>query len=267
MSRVPAEWPTGDAAHSIISLSLGGQAVVQQLDTALPCEVCGRETRHQVLYLGRRLAEVYCVECGRCMGMDRREVVRSFIGEVVMQTLRLPREVRQELKGGFGSAASTLPQQMARLPMALARDAIHLLRMARTLEGNRRTLEAIFSHAETTLVCSRCKQETPHRILYLGHRMAEARCDTCGHGLGMTREEVFSDFVGELVLHLLKLPRHVRQELRSDFAHAVQTLPGQMARMPFHFARDFLRLVQLLRGPRQVGSDPRPRRHPESGSR
>jgi len=211
IAGVPAERPTGDTPHSIISLSLGGHAVVQQLDTALDCEACGRETRHQVLYLGRRIAEVHCVECGRCMGMDRREVVRAFIGEVVMQTLRLPREVRQELKGGLGSAVATLPRQIAQLPMVLAQDAIHLLRMAWTLEGDRRTLEAIFSHAETTLVCPRCKQETPHHILYLGHRMAEARCDTCGHGLGMTREEVFSDFVGELVIHQLKLPRHVQQ--------------------------------------------------------
>ncbi len=253
ISGVPEERLTGGAPFSIISLSLGGHAVVQQLDTALDCETCGRQTRHQVLYLGRRIAEVHCVECSRCIGVDRREVVRAFVGQVVMQTLRLPREVRRELKAGLGSAVATLPRQIAQLPMVLARDAIHLLRMAWTLEGNRGTLEAMFSQAGATMACTRCKQETPHHILYLGHRLAEARCDTCGHGLGMTREEVFSDFVGELVLHLLKLPGHVRQELRSDFAHAVQTLPRQIVRIPFHLARDFLWLVRLLRSPRQVG--------------
>lgn len=81
----------------------------------------------------------------------------------------------------------------------------------------------------------------------------------------MTREEVFSDFVGAALLHLLKLPRHVRQELRSDFAHAVQTLPRQMVRMPFHFARDFIRLIRVLRGERRQGRLPvRPGREGDS---
>lgn len=257
MPESASETRNVDAPHSIVSLSLGGHAVLQQLDTVLVCEACGRETRHQILYLGQRIAEVRCMECGRCIGMDRREVVRAFIGEVVIQVLRLPHEVTRELKeGGLGKAVATLPRQMARLPGALAQDAVQLLRMAWTLQGDREALEAIFSQVDTELFCRTCNQDTPHQILYLGHRLAEARCEQCGRGVGMTREEVFSDFVGEVFLHLLKLPRHVRRELRSDFARAVQTLPRQMVRMPFRLARDFTRLVRVLRGPRQAGEAP-----------
>lgn len=239
--------------HSIVSLSLGGHAVLQQLETTLRCETCGRDTVHQILYLGQRIAEVRCVECNRCIGMDRREVVRAFIGEVVIQILRLPQEVTRELKGGLGKAVVTLPRQMARLPVALAQDTVQLLRMAWTLREDHETLEAIFNQVDTTLFCTGCGQETTHRIVYLGHRLAEARCEACGRGIGMTREEVFSDFVGEAFLHLLKLPRHVRRELKSDFAHALQTLPREMVRMPFRLARDFLRLVRMLRGPSRSG--------------
>jgi transcription elongation factor Elf1 len=242
-----------DDSHSIVSLSMGSHVVLQQLDADLVCEVCGRETRHQIVYLGQRIAEVRCGECGRCLGMDRREVVRAFIGEVVMQVLRLPHEVTRELKEGLGKAATTLPRQMARIPVVLAQDTMHLLRMAWTLQGDREALKAIFSQMETLMPCPRCKQETPHRILYLGRRLAEARCVTCGSGIGMSREEVFSDFAGEVFLQMLKLPRHVRRELRDDFAYAVRTLPSEMVRMPFRLARDFVRLVRLLRDPRQVG--------------
>lgn len=253
MSKPPSDLPEIQGSHSIVSLSLGGHAVLQQLETILACEACQRETLHQILYLGQRIAEVRCAECGRCIGMERRDVVRAFIGEVVIQALRLPGEVTRELKGGFGKAVATIPRQMARLPAALAQDAVRLLRMAWTLEEDRETLETIFSQVDTTLFCGGCNQETPHRIVYLGQRVAQARCGACSREIGMTREEVFSDFVGEAFLNLLKLPRHVRRELRSDFAHAVQTLPSQMVRMPFRLARDFIRLVRLLRGPRQAG--------------
>jgi len=63
--------------------------------------------------------------------------------------------------------------------------------------------------------------------------------------------------VGEAFLHLLKMPRHVRRELRSDFTRAVQTLPRQMLRMPFHLARDFVRLVRILRGAESHGKGSR----------
>jgi hypothetical protein len=185
--------------------------------------------------------------------MDREEIVRAFVGEIVIQILRLPQEVTREFKRGPGKAVAALPRQMARLPAALARDAIGLLRMVRTLPENHEVLDAIFSQVDTTLFCTGCGQETPHRILYLGRRLAEARCETCGRGVGMRREEVFSDFVGEAVLHLLKMPRHVRRELRRDFVHAVQTLPRQMLPIPFRLARDFIRLVRILRGPRKAG--------------
>lgn len=262
MSTPPSDPPAIQGSHSIVSLSLGGHAVLQQLETVLVCEACGRETLHQILYLGQRIAEVRCAECGRCIGMERRDVVRAFIGEVVIQALRLPGEVTRELKGGLGKAVATIPRQMARLPAALAQDAVRLLRMAWTLEEDREALETIFNQVDTTLFCTGCNEETPHRIVYLGRRLAQARCGACGHETGMTREEVFSDFVGEVFLHLLKLPRHVRRELRSDFAHAVQTLPSQMVRMPFRMARDFTRLVRLLRGPRQAGGAPESLRIP-----
>lgn len=253
MLRSSSDLPEITGPHSIVSLSLGGHAVLQQLDTTLRCEACSRETLHQILYLGRRIAEVRCVECGRCVGMDREGVVRAFIGEVVIQVLRLPQEVTREIKRDPGGAIVALPRQMARVPVALAQDAIRLLRMVRSLREDREVLDSIFNQADTTLFCTGCGQETPHRILYLGRRLAEARCEACGRRIGMTREEVFSDFVGEALLHLLKLPRHVRQELRSDFARAVQTLPRQMVRMPFRLARDFIRLVRILPGAKRHG--------------
>jgi transcription elongation factor Elf1 len=253
MQRSPADLPDATSPHSIVSLSLGGHAVLQQLDTTLHCEACGRETMHQILYLGQRIAEVRCVECGRCIGMDREGVVRAFIGEIVIQVLRLPQEMTKEFKRGPGKAVAALPRQMARLPVALAHDAVRLLRMVWTLREDHEILHDFLSQVDTTLTCTTCGRETPHRILYLGRRVAEARCESCGRGVGMTREEVFSDFVGEALLHLLKLPRQVRQELRSDFTHAVQTLPRQMVRMPFHLARDFIRLVRILRGAERHG--------------
>src|SRR5574341_850378 len=161
MPNSPSDVPEIRGSHSIVSLSLGGHAVLQQLDTVLGCEACGRE------------------------------VVRAFIGEVVIQALRLPGEVTRELKGGLGKAVATIPRQMARLPAALAHDAIRLLRMARSLEEDRAALEAIFSQVDTSLVCPRCEAETPHRIVYLGPRIGQARCEQCGRETGMTREEVF----------------------------------------------------------------------------
>jgi transcription elongation factor Elf1 len=256
MNRPPSDLPEITGRHSIISMSLGGHAVLQQLETTLTCTACGRDTLHHILYLGQRIAEVRCVECGRCIGMDREEVIRAFIGEIVIQVLRLPREMTREFRRDPGKVVVALPRQMAKLPLVLAQDAVRLLRVVRGLREDPEGVEDFFSQVDTTLFCPTCGRETAHRILYLGRRLAEARCEGCGRGVGMTREEVFSDFVGEAVLHLLKLPHHVRRELRRDFAHAVQTLPRQMMRMPFHLARDFIQLVRILRGPRKVGETP-----------
>jgi transcription elongation factor Elf1 len=254
MTQPPLDFRDITGPHSIVTLSLGGHAVLQQLETTLTCEACGRETLHQILYLGKRIGEVRCAECHRCIGMDREDVVRAFIGEIVIQVLRLPQEVTRELKGGLGKAVATLPRQMAKLPVALAHDSVRLLRMVWSLEEDREVLNAIFNQVDTILSCSHCGQETSHRIVYLGRRLAEAWCERCKHGIAMTREEVFCDFVGEAFLHLLRLPRHVRRELRSDFARAVQTLPREMVRMPFRLARDLMRLVRRLRAPGRTGA-------------
>jgi transcription elongation factor Elf1 len=257
MTRPDSEVPETRGPQSIVSVALGGYVILQQLDTLLECEACARETSHQILYLGQRIAEVRCGECGRCVGMDREDVVRAFIGEIVTQVMSLPGGVSREFRQGFSQAVVKLPRQMARLPRLLAQDAVSLLRLVWNAKEHREALDAIFSQVDTTLFCTTCNAETPHRILYLGRRLAEARCDTCGRTIGMTREEVFSDFVGEAVLHLLHLPRQVRRELRTDFSHAVQQLPRQMIRMPFRFARDFVRLVRILRSPdRESGGGP-----------
>jgi transcription elongation factor Elf1 len=235
--------------QSILALGQGGHVALEQLDTALRCERCGRDTVHQILYLGRRIAEVRCADCNRCLGMNREDVVRAFIGEIVTEALRLPHEVTRGLKDHPGKAVIALPRQMAKLPVTLAQDAVQLLRIAWTLQEPKDLLETMFSQVDSALLCSRCGAETPHRIVYLGRRLAQARCDGCGLAVGMTREQVLSDFVGEAFLHLLKLPRHVRRELRSDFARALQTLPREMARMPFRLGRDLVRLLRLLRRP------------------
>jgi len=252
-----SDLPSTRGSQSIVSLSMGGHAVLQQMETTLECTSCGRETLQQVLYLGQRIAEVRCVECGRCIGMDREDVVRSFIGEIVTHVLRLAQDVTEGLKRDPGKAVVTLPRQVARLPVRLAYDAVRLLRMVRTLRDGGEVAHDFLAQVDSALVCQTCGRETPHRILYLGRRIAEARCEECGRGIGMTREEVFSDFVGEAVLHLLKMPRHVRRELRSDFTRAVQRLPRQMVRMPFHLARDFVRLVRILRGAEKHGKGSR----------
>ena len=257
MRDSPSDLPRTRDLQSIVSLSMGGHAVLQRIETTLECTSCGRETVQQVLYLGQRIAEVRCVECGRCVGMDRDDVVRSLIGEIVIHVLHLAQDVTKGLRQDPGKAVVTFPQQMARLPVMLAHDAVRLLRMVRSLREGGEIADDFLAQVDSTLVCQTCGRETPHRILYLGRRIAEARCEVCGGGIGMTREEVFSDFVGEAFLHLLKMPRHVRRELRSDFTRAVQTLPRQMLRMPFHLARDFVRLVRILRGAESHGKGSR----------
>ncbi len=206
----------------------------------------------------KQMLDLYtCVECGRCVGMDRDDVVRSLIGEIVIHVLHLAQDVTKGLRQDPGKAVVTFPQQMARLPVMLAHDAVRLLRMVGSLREGGGIADDFLAQVDSTLACQTCGRETPHRILYLGRRIAEARCEVCGGGIGMTREEVFSDFVGEAFLHLLKMPRHVRRELRSDFTRAVQTLPRQMLRMPFHLARDFVRLVRVLRGAESHGKGSR----------
>ncbi len=264
MTQPSSEVPEPRGLQSIVSLKLGGYVVLEQLDTILECERCGRETLHQVLYLGQRVAEVRCAECGQCTGMDRETVVRAFVGEIVTQMMRLPQDVTRELRQDFSRTVATFPRRAARLPLRLAQDALGLLRLAWNAQQRNETLEAIFNQVDTTLFCTVCNAETPHRILYLGHRLAEARCAQCGRAIGMSREEVFSDFVGEVVLHMLYLPPRVRRELRTDFSRAIQTLPKEMVRMPYHLAHDFIRLVRILRAPRREGEGP-PTIGPASG--
>ena len=259
MTRPASEVPEPQGPQSIVSVALGGYVILQQLNTVLECEACARETLHQILYLGQHIAEVRCGECGRCVAMDREDVIRAFVGEIVTQAMHMLEGVSREFRQGFSQAVVKLPRQMARLPMLLAQDAVRLLRLVWNAKEHREALEAIFDQVDTTLFCTTCNAETPHRILYLGRSLAEARCDTCGWTIGMTREEVFSDFVGEAMLHLLHLPRQVSREMRTDFSRAVQQLPRQMVRMPFRFARDFVRLVRILRAPdrKSGGSPPR----------
>ena len=238
---------SANGAWTVIALRTGGPGFFQRLATALFCEQCGQDTRHEVLCVGQRIAEVRCAACGQAMGMDRREVIRAFIGEVVLQALRIPHDVRRELKEGLGTVVAQLPGQVARLPVRLAQDARHLLRMARPLEGDRARLQALVSDVETVLLCAECQQETPHRLLYLGRRIAQARCETCGHRTGRTREDILSDYLGEVILHLLLLPRQVRRELRTDVKQALRSLPRELSRVPFALGRDVVRLVRLLR--------------------
>jgi len=66
---------SANGAWTVIALRTGGPGFFQRLATALFCEQCGQDTRHEVLYVGQRIAEVRCTERGAHLLLQTRTKV------------------------------------------------------------------------------------------------------------------------------------------------------------------------------------------------
>lgn len=229
----------------MVSLGPGEGDLLRQIETTLACADCGRATPHRAICVGSRMVRVQCARCGRCVGLEAEDVVRLFVEEVVLRTLRLPGETVRGIRGTFGAAVGALPRHLTSMPVMFIRDALRLRRIAVGV-GEAQFTEGIFNQAESRLPCTTCGRETAHRILYLWRRIAEVRCEACGRAIRMSREEALAAFAADAVVRVRRLPTHLRQELRDDFGRAVRAVPGKALRMPLTVARDLCRLIHIV---------------------
>lgn len=72
----------------------------ESLRAMMNCAVCGRETEHEFVYLGRILAQTTCMSCGHIVRHEQRDLVPTYIRDlehrIATKPFRMAKRVRKD---------------------------------------------------------------------------------------------------------------------------------------------------------------------------
>lgn len=93
--------------------------------TRLMCQVCGRQSQHEVHYAGGTLHEIRCLTCSNMVYVHHRPVgpfLQEFKGRIVSKPARFWKEL-----AASPSLPWALPRRLASKPIRVAREMIEIL--------------------------------------------------------------------------------------------------------------------------------------------
>lgn len=94
----------------------------------LRCEVCERETDHELRYAGRLLESVTCTRCGTHSEVSARSLLPAYLHDLEQRVVSKPRRMWSRLARDPAGYSRGLPRAILRQPAKFAREFWSLVR-------------------------------------------------------------------------------------------------------------------------------------------
>ena len=88
----------------------------------LRCEVCDRDTDHELRYAGRLLESVACTRCGTHREVASRALLPAYVHDLELRVRSKPRRMWRRLGKDPVGYARQLPKAILRQPVKFARE-------------------------------------------------------------------------------------------------------------------------------------------------
>ncbi|WP_394237736.1 bh protein [Niallia oryzisoli] len=88
------------------------------------------------------------------------------------------------------------------------------------------------SKVESYLHCTKCKEETPHIIIYINNEIKSVECETCQQKQEIELN-IIKEFYKELYNRISTKPSRITQEYKQDLNHFILSIPKRVIRKPY----------------------------------
>ena len=94
----------------------------------LTCSACGRESEHELRYVGRLCQSTRCLSCGHVVRHDQHDLYTAYLRDLEHRVATKPVRLLRQAESSPAAFLSGLPAAVLRQPLKLARELWTLLR-------------------------------------------------------------------------------------------------------------------------------------------
>lgn len=99
-----------------------------RIDTELHCLHCDRETPHSILYRGKRINSIKCLECGTEIAINSSRILEKYTSDAVERFLTATKGINEDMRKDLTCFIMSLPVRIITKPVRMAREFLDVLR-------------------------------------------------------------------------------------------------------------------------------------------
>ncbi|GLC87141.1 cytochrome c3 family protein [Lysinibacillus piscis] len=93
------------------------------------------------------------------------------------------------------------------------------------------------SEMEAGLYCTRCHDETVHRVVYVNNKIQKIECEACHRLTGM-EVDLKKEIYDEVYERIATKPSRMTQEYKQDLSKFVSEMPMRVISKPYRLMKD-----------------------------
>lgn len=97
---------------------------------------------------------------------------------------------------------------------------------------------------EADLFCIHCKDEVPHKIIYINDKISHLECEVCSRVIDMSLD-IQKEFYKEVYRRIASKPHRITQEYKDDLSHFLLSIPKRAITKPYRLLKDIKEIREI----------------------
>lgn len=93
-----------------------------KIDTELLCLHCDSETAHSIIYRGKHIHRIKCLECGTELAINSRRILDKYTSDAIERFFAAPRGINEEMRKDLTLFIAGLPVRIITKPVRMAKE-------------------------------------------------------------------------------------------------------------------------------------------------
>jgi len=96
------------------------------------------------------------------------------------------------------------------------------------------------------LFCINCRDDTPHKVVYLNQSISNITCTECGKSINM-KIDISHELYDEMYSRIKTKPSRMTEEYRKDLGEFLISLPRRVTSKPFRLIKEAKEVKSYLK--------------------
>lgn len=102
--------------------------MILRINTELLCLHCDRETAHNIIYRGKYIYRIKCLECGTELAINSKKILETYTADAIERFLTGSRGINEEMRKDLTLFIAGLPVRIITKPVRMAREFLDVFR-------------------------------------------------------------------------------------------------------------------------------------------
>lgn len=99
-----------------------------EFETELTCLHCDRETSHEMLYRGKYIHRIKCLDCGTEIAVNSGRILEKYTSESLEKIFASPNIINEEIRKELARYITSLPVRIVTKPARMAREFLDIFK-------------------------------------------------------------------------------------------------------------------------------------------